>query len=83
MGFILEEEWADSGNPYKYYNTPIFVGPFATREEAEEEKQRRKPEHADGCIRAVAEKPKEKRPLKRRGRKKPSRLREGRRRTGR
>ena len=56
MGFILEEEWTDSLDPYRYYNVPIFVGPFATRKEAEEEKQRRHPQHAGGYIRVVEEK---------------------------
>jgi hypothetical protein len=80
MGFILEEEWTDSVNPYKYYNMPIFAGPFATRQEAEEEKQRRQPQHSGGYIRVVEEKPKGKDAPKPRGRKKQPRGRESRRR---
>jgi hypothetical protein len=44
MGFILEE-WVGDDNTVRYRTYPIFVGPFATRQQADEEAKKQKPQH--------------------------------------
>ena len=79
MSFVLIEEWSDKENPYKYYNVPVFAGAFDTKQEADEEAKKHKPQHG-GIIRAVPDQQETKTVQRRKGtgRKKP-RLRETRR----
>jgi hypothetical protein len=80
MGYVLEE-WVGDHNPYRTY--PIFgVGPFATRQEANEEAKKHQPQH--GGFITVEREPgqAESAPMRKRGKKGP-RLRESRRPSGR
>jgi hypothetical protein len=70
MGFVIVE-WIDDNR-----NVPVFAGPFGTRQEADEEAKRHKPQH--GGFICVEREQLQKRPVaKRRGGKKLPRLREG------
>jgi hypothetical protein len=81
MKFELEER-VGKENSRRYYIYPIFVGSFATREEADAAAKLQEPQH--GGIITVVSKPAQqgKAAPKRSGRKKPY-LREARRRNGR
>jgi len=69
MGFILEE-WTGDDETGRYRTYPIFVGPFATRQEADVEAKKQQPQYG-GWIEVVRESSPQAKTARKRTKKKP------------